>query len=254
MRLHVDTAGGGRDLVLLHGWGLHSGAWDELVPALAARVRVHAIDLPGHGHSAAVPAGSFDDTVEGLAAHVPKGSSVCGWSLGGLLALALAHRFPDRVSRLALVATSPCFVERPGWRNGMKAATLEGFAGALREDRDAMLKRFVALNAMNGAHGREAVRAFTARLQQRGAPSSEALAATLGWLRDVDLRDVVPALAARDLVIVHGSRDMIASVKAARWMSGQLPRSALHVFEDGAHMPFFSHRAAFLSAVEPLLA
>jgi hypothetical protein len=32
MSLHVEHAGHGADLVMLHGWGLHSGAWAEVMP------------------------------------------------------------------------------------------------------------------------------------------------------------------------------------------------------------------------------
>ena len=67
MSLHVDRSGSGADLVLLHGWGLHSGAWDEVAPLLARRFRVHAIDLPGHGLSAAMPGASFEEAAEAVA-------------------------------------------------------------------------------------------------------------------------------------------------------------------------------------------
>jgi pimeloyl-[acyl-carrier protein] methyl ester esterase len=253
MSLHVDQSGSGPDLVLLHGWGLHSGVWAEILPTLAARARVHAIDLPGHGYSAGVPASSFDAATDAVAALVPEGATVCGWSLGGLIAQRLAERHPARVARLALVATTPCFVKRPGWPSGVKPAVLEGFAQALIRDRDAMLKRFVALNALHGTQGREAVRTFTKRLAERGTPSDSSLAASLEWLREVDLREHTPKL---DLpaVVVHGARDMLAPVGAGRWMAKQLPRARLKILENAAHMPFFSHRAAFVSALEELIA
>jgi len=252
MKLHVDITGQGPDLVLLHGWGMHSGAWDEVIPALAARARVHAIDLPGHGRSAKVVARSFDDAVDAVASRVPAGAVVCGWSVGGLLAQRLAHRQPERVARLALVATTPCFAQRPGWPHGIKASTLRGFAAALENDRDAMLKRFVALNAMHGPHSRETVRAFTARLLAHGAPSDAGLAAALGWLRDIDLREETPHL---DLpaVVVHGGRDMLAPVGAGRWLAAHLKGSRLIELPDAAHMPFFSHREAFLAALGELV-
>src|SRR5688572_5131508 len=140
MSWHVETTGSGRDLVLLHGWGLHSGAWMEIEPALRQKWRVHAFDLPGHGHSARVEAGTFDEATDRLAAQVPKGATVCGWSLGGLIAQHLARRHPERVSRLVLVATTPCFAARPGWPHGMKQPALKTFTEGLENDRDAMLK------------------------------------------------------------------------------------------------------------------
>jgi pimeloyl-[acyl-carrier protein] methyl ester esterase len=253
MSWHAESRGTGPDLVLLHGWGLHSGVWTEVIPVLAARWRVHAIDLPGHGHSAGVEAGPFDDATSELAAMVPKGATVCGWSLGGLIAQHLARRHPDRVGRLALVATTPCFAARPGWPHGMKAATLQTFADGLENNRDVMLKRFVALNAMHGPQGREAVRTFTQRLAERGPPSDRGLGATLEWLRDVDLREQTKGLEVRTTVI-HGGRDMIVPAGAARWLAQNLPNATLHELASAAHMPFYSHRAEFVSALEALVA
>ena len=252
MSLHVEARGTGRDLVLLHGWGLHSGVWDEVLPALQARCRVHAIDLPGHGYSSSAAVRSFDEAVDAVAALVPAGAVVCGWSLGGLFAQRLAHRHAARVSRLALVATTPCFEARPDWPHGMKASTLMGFATALSNDRDAMLKRFVALNAMHGPHGRDTVRAFTRRLGDRGPPSDRGLAAAFAWLREVDLRKEAPALRA-PTVVMHGGRDMLVPVSAGRWLGGHVPDARLVELPDAAHMPFFSHRDAFVEAVGGLV-
>jgi pimeloyl-[acyl-carrier protein] methyl ester esterase len=248
---HVERSGSGPDLVLLHGWGLHSGAWTDLIPALGSRWRVHAIDIPGHGHSAHVEAGTFDEATGRLANLVPKGATVCGWSLGGLLAQNLASRHPDRVARLALVATTPCFVARPDWPHGMKEAAFRTFSEGLANDRDAMLRRFVALNALHGPQGRDAVRRFTARLAERGPPSDRTLGVTLGWLRDVDLRERARQLRL-PTSIVHGSRDVIVPVGAGNWLWQNIPDSTLHEIPEAAHMPFYSHPAQLIGALEAL--
>ena len=112
--LHVETAGNGPPLVLLHGWAMHSGIWGPLVGRLARRFRVHAVDLPGHGHSPL--AGSF--TLEGastaVATSIPFDAgplTVFGWSLGGLIA-----RFRSRMRELpwrlldSLTAIQPVIV------------------------------------------------------------------------------------------------------------------------------------------------
>ena len=237
-----------KDLVLLHGWGMHSGVWDEVLPALQARFRVHALDLPGHGYSAGTVVESFDDAVDAVAEKIPVGAVLCGWSLGGLIAQRLARRHPDRVARLALIATTPCFEARPGWPHGIKPATLMGFATGLANDRDTMLKRFVALTARHGPHSRETVRTFTRRLMEHGAPSDAGLAAALRWLREVDLREDTPQLRV-PAIVMHGGRDMLAPAGAGRWLAGHLEGSRLVEIPEAAHMPFFSHRDAFVEAL-----
>ncbi|HNE00663.1 MAG TPA: pimeloyl-[acyl-carrier protein] methyl ester esterase, partial [Plasticicumulans sp.] len=47
--LYCQSWGSGPDLVLLHGWGMHGGVWDDTVEAFIDDWRVTVIDLPGHG-------------------------------------------------------------------------------------------------------------------------------------------------------------------------------------------------------------
>jgi pimeloyl-ACP methyl ester carboxylesterase len=102
--LHVDRHGAGPDLVLLHGWGLPSNVWQPVLPRLAARFRVHCVDLPGYRGSRAIPPARFDDAVSLLEEALPDEAIVCGWSLGAQLAIALARR---RVRSLVLVSALP---------------------------------------------------------------------------------------------------------------------------------------------------
>lgn len=232
---------------------MHSGAWDELVPALAERFSVHAVDLPGHGRSALLPATSLDAAADALAEQIPADAIVCGWSLGGLLAQRLAVRAPAPLRGLVLVASTPCFVEREDWPHAMKLATLEGFSSGLSEDHQGTLARFVRLNAVNGTRSREAIRAFTGRLSGRGAVSAAGLAATLDWLRTGDLRDDAPSIGVPTRVI-HGTRDALAPVAAGRWLAATIPGAALLELPDAAHIPFFTHRDAFVRTLESLVA
>lgn len=57
MRWHVQQAGDGPDLLLLHGTGSATHSWRDLLPLLATRFRVTAPDLPGHGFSDRSPNG-----------------------------------------------------------------------------------------------------------------------------------------------------------------------------------------------------
>ena len=57
MSLHVEYEGAGPDLVLLHGWAMHSGIWRDVRERLARHFRLHLVDLPGHGRSDPPPLG-----------------------------------------------------------------------------------------------------------------------------------------------------------------------------------------------------
>jgi len=182
---------------------------------------------------------------------VPDGAVVCGWSLGGLIAQRIAAAHPRKVGALVLAASTPCFMARPGWPHAMSASVLESFAKGLAVDREGMLLRFVRVNALHGARSREAIRELTARLDERPGTGAEALAATLGWLRDTDLRGAAASVQA-PTVVVHGGRDALAPVGAGRWLAQQIRGARLVEIPDAAHLPFFSHREAFLAALEPV--
>jgi len=93
--LHVESVGGGPPLVLLHGWAMHSGIWGPLVARLAKRFRVHAVDLPGHGHSALPGPFTLDGALAAASAafrNERRPLTIVGWSLGGLVAMRWARQ------------------------------------------------------------------------------------------------------------------------------------------------------------------
>jgi pimeloyl-ACP methyl ester carboxylesterase len=107
--LAFTRSGTGAPLVLLHALGLSRRAWDPVLPALASRFDVIAVDLPGFGDSAPlygqaeVPpaklAESVADLLDDLGVTAPH---VAGNSLGGWVALELAARRP--VASLTLLS------------------------------------------------------------------------------------------------------------------------------------------------------
>ncbi|MGB5605365.1 MAG: alpha/beta fold hydrolase, partial [Gammaproteobacteria bacterium] len=102
MKLYTQTSGAGPDLLLVHGWGLHSGIWDGLAPLLEPHYRVTRMDLPGHGRSAWQGQASLDDMTDAVLSTAPATAVWLGWSLGGLLAARAAQRAPARVTALVL--------------------------------------------------------------------------------------------------------------------------------------------------------
>lgn len=106
-------------VVLLHGWALDSlAAWHRVIPQLAGSLRVVAVDLRGHGKTDRVRERfTIDDLADDVAAVLTAlglgRGIVVGYSLGGLVAQALARRHPALVERLVLAATATHLVRRP---------------------------------------------------------------------------------------------------------------------------------------------
>src|SRR5271156_6484196 len=95
-------------VVLLHGFSGTHRAWDGVIAALdRERYRPLAFDLPGHGVAAngehPIP---FAVCVAHVLARAPERFVLCGYSLGGRVALHVALAAPERVARLVLVSTT----------------------------------------------------------------------------------------------------------------------------------------------------
>jgi len=253
--LHVESAGAGPPLVLLHGWAMHGGLFAPLVPFLARRHRVHVVDLPGHGHSAVLAPYTLDAIVARLDAafaHETQGLTVLGWSFGATAALRWARMSPARIARLVLVCATPRFVAAADWAPAMAPATLARFGDELRVAYRLTLQRFLTLQVQGSAEGRATLAALRGALFARGEPSADALASALAVLAATDLRDDVRAIAAPALVVT-GSRDALTPPAAGAWLAGALPRARLVDIENAAHAPFLSHRPQFDAAVTEFL-
>ena len=108
--LAYERSGEGLPLLLIHGFPLDHGFWTPLLPYLESSFDLILPDLPGFG-SSDVPEG--DLTIEQMAAvlaalldelKIPQ-AYVAGHSMGGYVALAFAHAFPQKVLGLGLLGS-----------------------------------------------------------------------------------------------------------------------------------------------------
>jgi 2-succinyl-6-hydroxy-2,4-cyclohexadiene-1-carboxylate synthase len=110
-------------LILLHGFGGTRHAWDRVISRLdPQRYRPLALDLPGHGNAGhLVGPVAFDACVESVLSASPERFALCGYSMGGRIAMQVALAAPTRVTRLVLVSSSPG-IEDPAERARRRAA------------------------------------------------------------------------------------------------------------------------------------
>lgn len=241
--------GSGPDLILVHGWGMHAGIWGDLPAQLALHFRVTTLDLPGHGRSRdALARATLTDFTDAVAAVCVRSALWLGWSLGGLIALDAARRYPDKVAKLVLVGATPKFVQGPDWPHAMPADVFTGFARSLERDYRGTLLRFLSLQVGGNDSTRALLKALRAQIFDHGEPQPAGLSAGLSILRLSDLRAelvniTVPAL------IVHGSHDRLTPPAAGEFLATQLPHARLWRVPGAAHAPFLSHASDFAQAI-----
>lgn len=238
VRVHIDVQGSGPDLVLIHGWAMHGGVFAPLVERLAPRFRVHRVDLPGHGYSRDDDTFDLATCAAQIATATPPALWV-GWSLGGLVALRAAIDQSASVRGMALLASSPCFVNTPDWPHGVDADVFTAFAANLDAHYREAIERFLALETMGSPNAQSELRELKREVFARGEPGLSALTAGLDALEHTDLRADLPALAMPSLWIA-GRRDRLVPPAAMQWAAEHAPRGRYLEINSG-HAPFVSH-------------
>ncbi|MEJ2347033.1 MAG: pimeloyl-ACP methyl ester esterase BioH [Gammaproteobacteria bacterium] len=247
--LHVASEGSGPDLVLVHGWGLHSGVWAGVRAALALGFRVTLVDLPGHGASGLEGPFTLSAVAAQLLAAAPPQALWVGWSLGGLLSLYIAARHPARVRALVLAAATPRFVRAADWPAAMDPATFDQFAAELERDHRATLKRFLALQTLGTPQARSTLQALQRACLEGPPPAPEALRGGLDILRHADLRSELGRVRC-PVLLYMGERDRLVPAAGGAQIAAALPHAQLQLVPGAGHAPFVSQPRAFVEALE----
>jgi len=237
-----------QNLVLIHGWGMHGGVWQPLVQKLSQYFYLHIVDLPGMGFSTPIEPAHLHAVAEKVAEVLPANADICGWSLGGQVAMRIALLQPDRVRRLVLVGTTPCFVNTADWEYGIEASVFKQFASQFGEDYQAMLIIFLTLQCMGSSQTRSIVKQLRTSFAERPVPTQTTLQKALHILLDTDLRAEIESLR-RPVLLIHGDRDTLVPVQAAHWLAQHLPFGRLRVIAGASHAPFLSHPDQFIAAL-----
>jgi pimeloyl-ACP methyl ester carboxylesterase len=230
-------AGAGAPVILLHGVGLDCSIWQAQCAALAGDHRVIAYDLLGHGASPPIADDAcLDDFVDQLTrlveALVPgrQTLSLVGFSFGGLIAEAFALRVPERVARLAIIASvfDRSETERAGVTGRLRVARAEGPQALI----EAALQRWYGPE-FRASHP-AAVEGVAAVLR-RNDPRSFLAAYGVFAEADRDLAGRLSALAVPTL-IVAGEHDSGATPAMARRLAALIPGATLAIVAGGRHM------------------
>jgi len=216
MNWHYEISGriGGKPLVLVHGFFGTLHAWDSLLPMLEEPFRILRVDLPGHGDTP-VPPAPLDLREAGAMVGQLIGqvfgerALLCGYSMGGRIALHTALSSPATISGLVLIGASPG-IEDITERSARRTRDME-LAGEIRRRGIEWFNEFwlsQPLFAHLPAHLRESLK------RQRATADPEGLAFALENLGAGTQDYLVPELAKIrcPVLLLAGEKDRKYSV------------------------------------------
>lgn len=244
----IDGPAGAPWLVFSNSHATNLTLWDDQVAALSARFRILRYDHRGHGGTDA-PAGRYDfdllvaDVIALYDALAIERPDFVGISMGGMTALGLAERHPERVGRIiacdCTAGSTPASAQQ--WEERIALARERGMEPLVEQT----VSRWFPAATL--AANPPAVR--RAREMIRTTPVNGYIGCAAA-LSDFDFRPGLASIACPSLVIV-GTED--ATLAGARQIHATIPGATLVELEGAGHLSNLERPQAFTAALERFL-
>lgn len=241
LRWHVQMAGAGPVLLLLHGTGASAHSWRDLFGPLASQFTVIAPDLPGHGFTTGRLSGgpSLPRIAAAVAALLGELGvhpvMTVGHSAGAAIAIEMARSSP-----VPVVGLSPALMPFPGLAAQLfpamaKMLFLNPFVPSL----------FARMARREGETARFLYRSTNSRIDGTGLRcyetlmgSSDHCAGALAMMANWDLDALKRALPGVEapVLLAHGTRDSAIPLDTVRAASALLPDCELELLEGLGHL------------------
>ncbi|AZL16077.1 alpha/beta fold hydrolase [Rickettsiales endosymbiont of Stachyamoeba lipophora] len=197
-------------VVLLPGLGFKSSIWDFITPSLKD-YQVTLIDLPEIDNL------DIKKIIDIIASKISDNSIIIGWSLGGLIATYLYHLLPHKCSKLALIASTPKFMEDKNWPGitlSQIESNMKNFSGIVQyPNKSTQVRRYLAEH-------------------QTAVPANH-----LKLIKSLDAREIYNNLKIPVLNIL-GEKDAIIPLRQTEYF----PRfHQIIIIPKAGHVPFLTH-------------
>lgn len=252
VQLHVEDAGSGPSVVLIHGWPVTQAMWEYQKPALVeAGHRVVSYDRRGYGHSSRPWDGyDYDTLADDLKAVLDaldlEDVTLVGFSMGGgEVARYMSRHQGARVARIVLISSvTPYLVKTDDNPNGVDGKVFDGMIENLQKDRPALLedfgKQFFGISTMHHPVS-QAVLNWNLSLALPASP--HATIQCVHAFAETDFRQDLRAITVPALVI-HGRADKTVPIEASGERAAKLlSNSRLLAYDDAPHGLYMTHTA-----------
>lgn len=257
-RVHVEAAGEGEPLLLLHGFGASTRLWERVIPALARTRRVVAVDLNGFGWTErpaapeAYTLAGQERLVLGVADRLGiERFDLAGHSYGGAISLFLASRHPERVRSLVLADSALPAYGHERRRRRYASRILAGiYVRTIGLTERRVRRGLLEVYADDSRVTDELVAAYLERLRIEGVEDAfYGLTAPVDEPPDqVELGGIV-----QPTLFVWGAEDEIVSPAAGRAVADEMPDARFVEIPACGHSPMEECPDDFLAAVRPFL-
>ena len=210
------------------------------MPYLNKHFRTMLIDMPGyakgssyHGHF------DIDALANALVPAIPEKSILCGWSLGGIVAIRIAGILKNRIKALALITSTPCFIRKEDWLPGIDKVLIETMHEKIAAgEKEKVLKEFALLIASGGADKKLVLRKLNAMIPDQ-LPDRKVLEDGLKVLIETDLREGLQSLTI-PVVMLLSDNDQLIAMETGQEMKKIFPAAKIHYMNSSGHAPFIS--------------
>jgi len=250
--MHIKKIGQGKDLVLIHGWGMHSGIWEPIIDKFSNQYTLHLVDIPGMGKSHVIDPYDLNHVVEVISESLPTSFDILGWSLGSLITLKMSLMYPEKIHRMVLVGGTPCFINRTDWSHGVDVRDFNDFANKLFKNYKSTMMNFYTLQLMHSKNNKLLIKKLKQIDEAENPPDVKSLQLGLDILLKNDLRDDIDKIYHQTLLIT-GDMDRLTPKSASMWLESHIKKGQLKVIEGASHIPFLSHPDEFFRHLDHFL-
>jgi 3-oxoadipate enol-lactonase len=235
--LDFEILGSGIPLLFIHGYPLSRKIWEPQMNDLRDQATLISIDLRGHGNSYAfvgpysmdLLANDCKLLLDELNIKVPV--VVCGLSMGGYVAMAMYHNFPDLFKGMILTSTRSGS-DSPEGKINRDIAINQAYQHGPNYIAESMLQKlFSPVTHSNNPNLLTMIHDVIANTSIQG------IVGALQGMRDRP--DSTPLLTkiSCPAIIIHGVDDQLIPLKDAELMAQQIPNSRLIKITNAGHLP-----------------
>ena len=244
----AGVVGRSETLVFIHALGCDLHLWETVARSLAPAYRVIRYDLRGHGKSGTgATAGTIFEHAEDLERLFDgldvEAATLIGISVGGLVALDAARRFPERVRRLVLCATGAKIGTTESWNERIEAVRSAGLEACA----DAILARW-----FTPAFLRQELATYCVCRDRLLRTPLGGYLASCAALRDADFRGKLSTIHVPTLVL-SGEHDRATPPALGRELAAEIRGARFEVIAGAAHLPPLEQPAAMSAAIQTFL-